>query len=141
VHAEIVPLGILQNRAPAGRLVHFRHHLRTRRDQLHHVSRLVRPRIDVEVHPVLRGLALRHLLEVDPRPLPLGVDQRRLVVPALLRQVDLPPELLPRLEPLGRRLRHVTQRQRPELGQLSGVVRVEHDLDPESHARDVKPNW
>src|SRR5215472_6672511 len=57
---------------------------------------------DIEVDPVLGGLALGHALEVDPGTLVRWVDHRRLVAELLFRHPDRPAEILPGLEAVRR---------------------------------------
>jgi hypothetical protein len=51
--------------------------------------------VDIKVHPVLGGLALRHPLKKQPRPRLLRVHDRRHRIPSLARETDPLGELLP----------------------------------------------
>ena len=64
---------------------------------------------DVEVDSVLGGLALRHLLEPQPRALAVGVDRGRGVVAVLLGDVPGVERLVPRLVRWRRTVEPVAQ--------------------------------
>ena len=71
---------------------------------------------DVEVEPILHGLALWDLLESKAGP---------------SRRIHIVPELIPRI-------RRPTQHRRPELGQDLGVRAVDDDLvNPSDHVGDA----
>src|SRR5713101_5044928 len=84
---------------------------------------------DVEVDPVLGGLALRHALEEQPGTLACRVDPGGAIAALLFRYPRRPGELLPAHETLRRRLDDIVQRQPPEFGQLLRFGGVEDDLD------------
>src|SRR5215213_5467534 len=89
--------------------------------------------VHVEVEAVLRGLAFGDLLEEQPRPPPVGVNQRTPSVPLILRDVVRAGEVLPRVEPRRRCLPLVPERLRPEVHEPVHGVRVERDLERRSH--------
>src|SRR5262245_30949326 len=89
--------------------------------------------VDVEVDPVLGGLGLGDLLEVDPGSLAVGVDDRARGVPLAFGDTVLGRPLLPALVAVRRRLLLVAERGRPEGRQALGVGGVEGHLDRRGH--------
>ena len=83
---------------------------------------------DVDVQTVLHLLALRHLLEVDPRPGAMRVDDGAGIVPTLGRKIRGRQSLLPGLEPRRRIVELITESHRPELGEHGRALRVDDDL-------------
>lgn len=89
-----------------------------------------RGRADVEVYPVLDGLALRYLLEEEPRsPFAFERQRGRAAVAHFGRGSPGPERLVPTGE-TGRRCLHpVAENLAPESGQYGWVGAVECDLD------------
>jgi hypothetical protein len=84
-------------------------------------------------NPVLRRLWLRHLLEEQPRPGAVGIDQRRAVVAVLDRDAPGVKRGGPRIE-AGRWWRlHVVHRLGPEGRVRGGVGTVERHLKLSRH--------
>src|SRR6266545_3055164 len=147
-HAELVSLRIPHDHRPAAHVLLPPGNRGARFDEPGHLL-LDEPRallaLDVgaghayvEVDPVLGGLALRYALEVHPRAGPFGIDQGGLVAEPLLGHPDGPAELVPTGESWWWRLGDVAQRQRPELGELRRLGRIEHYLDLGVHGQHLR---
>lgn len=82
---------------------------------------------DIEVHPVLDGLALGDALEKQPRPDPVGVHagERGILLVGGKRAV----ELVPVRKARGRRWDHVTECRTPETSDALGCRAIERDLE------------
>jgi hypothetical protein len=99
-------------------------------------------RTDIEVYPILRDLVLRHLLEEDPRPLPVRILKGRPSIPL----IDRHPHTLEEVVPLGQRVSavgqgdtrrsrvDVAQRIAPERRQGSWIMGIERDLKLAAHS-------
>jgi hypothetical protein len=76
-----------------------------------------------------------HALEVQPGTFARRVDPGGRLAELLFRYPDGPCEVFPAFEALPRRLGNITQRQRPELGELFRLGGVENDLDLGVHGQ------
>lgn len=143
LQAELVSLRVGHDDAPAVRLVDLVQHGRAAGDELRatlpHLgtatigARLLVPDVDIEVDPVLAGIALRHPLEEQPRAGTVGVDERVVAVPLLGRQPEVLGEPLPAVEAGWQRLADVAQGTSSELRQPRRVVCVEGHREPHAH--------
>src|SRR5947208_3547385 len=86
------------------------------------------------MHPVLRRLRLRHLLEEQPRPGAVRVDERRPVIAGLGRDTPGVERGLPRVEAARRRRLDIVQRLGPEGRVRTRVCTVERHLEFGRHA-------
>ena len=86
---------------------------------------------NVEVHPVLHDLVLRHAVEEHTGSRARGVDHR---VPLFIRAADGGRELLPAGVARGRLGQVVPQDFGPELSQARRVRTVDGDLNRPSHS-------
>jgi hypothetical protein len=83
---------------------------------------------DIEVEPVLDGLALGHALEEDARMWTLDGQDRRAGVPLLTRHAERFEGRIPGVECAGRRLHLIVEHLGPEGRQPSRIGAVERDL-------------
>src|SRR2546427_10059286 len=97
--------------------------------------------VQIQVDPILPRLRRVQLLEVDPRTLSLGIDNRTRGVPLLRGPPPCLERRLPRRKPRGRVLQLVMERFGPELRQAIRIGGVEHDLSLGCHDRfPVRPH-
>src|SRR5256885_8864974 len=97
--------------------------------------------VQIQVDPILPRLRRVQLLEVDPRTLSLGIDNRTRGVPLLRGHPPCLERRLPRRKPRGRVLQLVMERFGPELRQAIRIGGVEHDLSLGCHDRfPVRPH-
>lgn len=94
----------------------------------------------VQVDAVLGALPLRDPLEEDPRSAPIRIADPAGIVPVLLGDPLLAGPVLPRSEPLRRRIGRVAQHLGPERGERSRVRGIERHLDLGGHQPQLLSN-
>src|SRR5262249_52932561 len=87
---------------------------------------------------VLDYLVLRHHMKPDTETLTARIDDAvRADSQLTVGKPDVAPPVIPGWEPFGRRLQHVSQCGRPEMGRQVGVLAVDDQLESGRHRTSI----